>query len=120
MSTGSLRDRVIVRLVEDLVGPLTSDEVLADRPSQRYSTGILYPRGSRIRPEENEDGGQEYNHSCRELGFKILYLAAHVAQPDQSGDSRIKLFVGVWREKRNWLALCGCHGFLGFAFQVRA
>ncbi|MEX2376388.1 MAG: helicase-related protein [Dehalococcoidia bacterium] len=61
MSTGSLRDRVTVRLVEDLVGPLEPDEVLTDRPSQRYSTGILYPRGSRIRPEENEDGGQAVN-----------------------------------------------------------
>lgn len=61
MSTGSVRDRVIVRLVEDLVGPLKPNEVLTDRPSQRYSTGILYPRGSRIRPEEDEDGGQAVN-----------------------------------------------------------
>lgn len=61
MSTDTLRDRVVVRLVEDLVGPLEPDEVLTDRPSQRYSTGILYPRGSRIQPEENEDGGAAVN-----------------------------------------------------------
>ena len=61
MSVGTLRDRVIARLVEDLVGPLQPDEVLSDRPSQQYSTGILYPRGSRIRPEEDEDRGLTVN-----------------------------------------------------------
>ena len=61
MSAGTLRDRVVARLVQDLVGPLEPDEVLSDRPSQRYSTGILYPRGSRIRPEEDEDGGLAVN-----------------------------------------------------------
>jgi hypothetical protein len=48
-------------LIEDLLGPLSRDEVLSDRPTQRYSTGILYPRGSRIQPEEDEDGGLAAN-----------------------------------------------------------
>lgn len=63
MNAGIFRDRLIARLVEDLVGPLARDEILADRPSQRYSTGILYPRGSRIQPEENEDGGLAVNQT---------------------------------------------------------
>lgn len=50
------RDTVIKRLTEDLIGPLTEGEVFADRPTQRYSTGILYPRGSRIEPDEDQDG----------------------------------------------------------------
>jgi len=61
MTAGMLRDLIVVRLVEDLIGPLKADEVLADRPTQRYSTGILYPRGSRIESAENEDGGLAVN-----------------------------------------------------------
>ncbi len=56
-----LRDRIFARLIEDLVGPLSETEVLADRPTQRYSTGILYPRESQIMPEEDEDGGLAVN-----------------------------------------------------------
>lgn len=50
------RDRVLARLIEDLVGPLAPDETLSDRPTQRYSTGILYPRESAIEPEDDQDG----------------------------------------------------------------
>ena len=57
------RDQMLRRLVEDLVGPLESGEVLADRPTQRYSTGILYPRGSRIEPEDDQDGGMAVNQT---------------------------------------------------------
>lgn len=61
MSTPLFRDRILARLVEDLVGPLEADEVLSDRPTQRYSTGILYPRDARIEPQEDEDGGLAVN-----------------------------------------------------------
>lgn len=63
MSARALRDRIVARLIEDLVGPLSADEVLSDRPSQRYSTGILYPRGSRIEAQEDEDGGLAVNEA---------------------------------------------------------
>jgi len=55
------RDQIVTRLVEDLVGPADPDEVLSDRPTQRYSTGILYPRDARIGPQEDEDGGLPVN-----------------------------------------------------------
>ena len=61
MSTSLFRDRVLARLVEDLVGPLDANEVLSDRPTQRYSTGILYPRDTPMEPQENEDGGGAVN-----------------------------------------------------------
>lgn len=63
MTTGLFRERLLARLREDLVGPLVADEVLTDRPSQRYSTGILYPRGSRIEAQENEDGSAAVNET---------------------------------------------------------
>jgi hypothetical protein len=40
---------------------MAEDEVLSDRPTQRYSTGILYPAESVTLPEENEDGGMAVN-----------------------------------------------------------
>jgi len=55
------RETVVYRLIEDLIGPLSEYEILTDRPTQRYSTGILYPRGSRILPEEDEDEGLAVN-----------------------------------------------------------
>ena len=51
------RDKIASRLREDLVGPLAEHEVLTDRPSQRYSTGILYALDSPI--EEEEDHGRD-------------------------------------------------------------
>ena len=61
MSSPLFRDKILARLVEDLVGPLGPAELLADRPTQRYSTGILYPRNSRIDPEDDQDGGGAVN-----------------------------------------------------------
>ena len=61
MSTPLFRDQILTRLIEDLVGPLDANEVLSDRPTQRYSTGILYPRDALIEPQEDEDGGGAVN-----------------------------------------------------------
>lgn len=62
MTSSSLfRNRVVIRLIEDLVGPLSENEALSDRPTQRYSTGILYPQNTQIAPEEDEDGGLAVN-----------------------------------------------------------
>ena len=61
MTTPLFRDRILARLVEDLVGPLDVNEVISDRPTQRYSTGILYPRDTQMEPQENEDGGGAVN-----------------------------------------------------------
>lgn len=61
MTAMLFRDRIVTRLREDLVGPLQTDELISDRPTQRYSTGILYPKGTRIEPREDEDGGAAVN-----------------------------------------------------------
>lgn len=49
-----LRDEVLRRLREDLLGPERPDEVLAETPSNRYLTGILYPQSTAFAPEEDE------------------------------------------------------------------
>lgn len=55
------RDSIASRLREDLVGPRAKHEVLSDRPTQLYSTGILYPQDSPIEHEEDQDQGLEIN-----------------------------------------------------------
>lgn len=54
MDTSPARDRVVTRLHEDLVGPLSPDEVLTSRPSDVYLTGILWPPRTFIGGDEDE------------------------------------------------------------------
>ena len=62
MNVSSLfRDTIASRLREDLVGPRSENEVLTDRPTQFYSTGILYPQDSPIEDEEDQDKGLAVN-----------------------------------------------------------
>ena len=68
------RDVIASRLREDLVGPLAEEEVLTDRPSQRYSTGILYPLDSKI--EEDED---------QELDLAVNEFEDSASDPDTTG-----------------------------------
>ena len=49
-----MRDILLERLKQDLMGPYTEDEVLAARPSDVYLTGILWPRETRMGAEEDE------------------------------------------------------------------
>ena len=48
------RDELLRRLEEDLIGPVAVAEVLKDRPSDRYLTGILAPMDTGVPPEEDE------------------------------------------------------------------
>lgn len=52
-----VRELFVSRLVHDLVGPGAADETIPDRPTERYATGILYPKDVSLAPEEDEDGG---------------------------------------------------------------
>ena len=74
MSTPLLRDQVVARLQGDLIGPLSLDELLTDRPTQRYSTGILYPRDAQIAPEEDDDGGLEVTEQFFKFHSALPFL----------------------------------------------
>jgi len=51
------RRQLLERLRADLVGPLSADEVLEaeTRPSERYLSGILFPRNSDLPDDEEEE-----------------------------------------------------------------
>jgi hypothetical protein len=50
-----IRDLFVERLAMDLIGPGSPDEVISDRPSDRYLTGILYPPQTSLGAEQDED-----------------------------------------------------------------
>lgn len=56
-----VRDFLLKRLEHDLVGPMAEDEVLADKPSDKYLTGILFPQESRDETDNDElpQGGED-------------------------------------------------------------
>ena len=52
-----MRETLLDRLKQDLIGPYTEGEVLTSRPSDVYLTGILWPREARMGAEEDEQFG---------------------------------------------------------------
>lgn len=66
------RARVLMRLKADLIGPKgAADEVIDERPSARYLTGILFPQQASFSEEEDEtiaaeNGGGEEGENERE------------------------------------------------------
>jgi hypothetical protein len=52
-----MRDILVTRLKQDLVGPYAETEVLQSRPSDVYLSGILWPRETRVAEEEDEKLG---------------------------------------------------------------
>jgi hypothetical protein len=56
---GGVRENIARRLSRDLVGPREASEVLKDRATDVYLTGILFPPRSRTGPEEDDDADSE-------------------------------------------------------------
>lgn len=100
-----MRDILMDRLKRDLVGPHTEDEVLDDRPSDVYLTGILWPRETRIGAEEDErlassgseesemDGGGE--EEAASLAGMIRPCSAGVSFAARGADAGAELDVSV-------------------------
>lgn len=52
----SVREKIVERFQNDLIGPRTVDEMLQSRPSDIYMTGILWPKRVQFSASEDEDG----------------------------------------------------------------
>lgn len=59
-----VRDLLIERIREDLMGPIEDDEVISDYPSDRYLTGILYPTKAPFPADYDEEMGEEGLDNC--------------------------------------------------------
>jgi hypothetical protein len=99
------------RLRADLLGPLSDDEVLECRPTDRYLTGILFPGDSETPPEEDEalaagggdedEGGEEavslertQRHSSAGISFAVR---------GEGGSAAIEIDVRAARYRAFWL-----------------
>lgn len=49
------RDTLLERMKVDLIGPEAPDELISDRPTDRYLTGILFPPRTTISPEDDDE-----------------------------------------------------------------
>ena len=49
------RDSLFERMKVDLTGPASPDELISDRPTDRYLTGILFPPRTGISPEDDDE-----------------------------------------------------------------
>ena len=54
----AVRAEILNRLEEDLIGPSELEELLTERPTDRYLTGILYPPDQRV-PDDDADESSE-------------------------------------------------------------
>lgn len=55
------RDEMVERLRRDLLGPSSEEEILTDRPSEKYIVGILFPQSEAGRETDRlEHGGTQY------------------------------------------------------------
>ncbi|MGO7273043.1 DNA helicase [Rhizobium ruizarguesonis] len=50
-----VRDTLVERMKVDLMGPESPEEVISDRPTDRYLTGILFPPRTAIPAEEDDE-----------------------------------------------------------------
>jgi hypothetical protein len=50
-----IRDFFVDRLVRDLIGPAEPEEVIVDRPSDRYLSGIIFPPRTQLGADQDED-----------------------------------------------------------------
>lgn len=49
------RDILVERLRVDLIGPQEQEELIPDRPTDRYTTGILFARRTKVSPEDDDE-----------------------------------------------------------------
>ncbi|MCD1623466.1 helicase C-terminal domain-containing protein [Citromicrobium bathyomarinum] len=49
------RDILVARMRTDLIGPSETSEIISDRPTDRYLTGILFPPRTGASPEEDDE-----------------------------------------------------------------
>lgn len=95
MTTASSRNVLLERLRTDLVGPYQDDEMISERPSDRYLSGILFPQKTHILPEEDEQlsGAGESEMTTGDTADESVPLAAGM-KPSSAGLSFVVENVG--------------------------
>lgn len=74
-TTTELRTQLLDEIRRDLVGPHAPDEILSDRPTVQYLTGILYPSGVEIDASEDESLGVGGTDADDESSTEVVALS---------------------------------------------
>jgi Helicase conserved C-terminal domain len=69
-----VRDEIVQRLEQDLVGPRSEDEILDSRPTDTYLTGILWPPSHKVSAEEDEDDAKATANDNNEIDLSTPTL----------------------------------------------
>lgn len=117
-SLPEVREMMVERLRRDLIGPADlniPDEVLKDYPTDRYLTGILYPRQSQLSQQENDElgsGDQDNSEGGDDTGVSLSRcirpasagISFMVAGQGNKSNSSISIEVRAARYDRLWTA----------------
>jgi len=78
------RDTLLERMKVDLIGPESPDELISDRPTDRYLTGILFPPRTTISPEDDDEASDADDADavhCAGWGEGSLGLSTELCWP---------------------------------------
>lgn len=79
-----IRDLFIQRLHRDLIGPGSDEEVINDRPGDRYLTGILFPPKTPVGAEQDDDADTAGDIEEGATGAEAV-AGAHMMRPSTAG-----------------------------------
>ena len=65
--SNAVRDEIVKRLSEDLIGPKSPDEVLKSKPTDVYMTGILWPAKTEFTMIEDDSAGDSESDDDSDL-----------------------------------------------------
>lgn len=78
------RDTLIDRMKVDLMGPEAPEEVISDRPTDRYLTGILFPPRTAIPAEEDDEAAESEDAEINGTALDSV-KAASTFRPSTAG-----------------------------------
>jgi hypothetical protein len=81
------RSKVLNRLATDLVGPVRLSEVITDRPTDRYLTGILFPPRTPVGAEEDNDADTAEDGISEASAANDAVASANAVRPSTAGVS---------------------------------
>lgn len=79
-----VRDLILERLTQDILGPGAPDEVIEDRPTDRYLTGILFPVRSEFDVEEDDEAAEADDNQDSGTGLDSIRAGA-TFRPSSAG-----------------------------------
>ena len=81
------RDKLLERMKTDLIGPETPDEVISDRPTDRYLTGILFAPRTSTSPADDDEAADADDADATGTSLDGV-KASSTFRPSSAGASR--------------------------------